>query len=365
MGISEVVKEMSEEIKGQNRKEVIDNYEEKCANDIGELSKNDEFFSFPLPNIFSIISKVDFNTISEEYNAIEILHNLIKNTIKAHFDEKETLLLLQNINTNFSLSFDEIISILVLFTNCPILNQLCRLNEEKLQQLEVDYEYELQTKNNEIEKLKHQITEDYLYIYEDDVFDACKYGDFEVIKWIIEYKYFDISADNFINRDHPIHMACKFDHLPIVQYFIESTNIDVDIKGQGGKTPLHYACEFGNISIIQYLLAKGANINAKEDNYGKTPLHYASYFGKSNYNSSEGQNQHMLQIVECLVSHGADIEAKETLMERTPLHWAAKNGIISLVNFLLSKGANKNAKDINGKTPYEIARNDEIKDLLK
>ena len=32
---------------------------------------------------------------------------------------------------------------------------------------------------------------------------------------------------------------------------------------------------------------------------------------------------------------------------------------------LVSKGANKNTKNIDGKTPYDVADNDEIRELLK
>ena len=40
-------------------------------------------------------------------------------------------------------------------------------------------------------------------------------------------------------------------------------------------------------------------------------------------------------------------------------------GETDVVQYLVSKGANKCAKDKFGKTPYDIAKNDEIRELLK
>ena len=70
-----------------------------------------------------------------------------------------------------------------------------------------------------------------------------------------------------------------------------------------------------------------------------------------------------LPIAEYLISKGANIEAKD-LWDRTPLHLASISGNTDIVRYLVSKGANKNAKDKDGKTPYYSARKDEIRDIL-
>ena len=44
--------------------------------------------------------------------------------------------------------------------------------------------------------------------------------------------------------------------------------------------------------------------------------------------------------------------------EETPLHIASYYGQTEVVKYLVSKGANKNAKDHNGQTPYDISCND-------
>ena len=97
MSFIEIVKQLSDEIKGKNRKDKILSYEELLSKEIEELSKCECFFNLPLNNIFSVISKVDF---SENDNMVELIQNIIKNMIQAHYEEKETILILQNINTN-------------------------------------------------------------------------------------------------------------------------------------------------------------------------------------------------------------------------------------------------------------------------
>ena len=36
-----------------------------------------------------------------------------------------------------------------------------------------------------------------------------------------------------------------------------------------------------------------------------------------------------------------------------------------IVKFLISKGANKNAQDNNGKTPFDVAETDVVRNILK
>ena len=48
----------------------------------------------------------------------------------------------------------------------------------------------------------------------------------------------------------------------------------------------------------------------------------------------------------------------------SPLHWASIIGFPDVIEYLVSKGANKNAKNQKGETPYDVAENDEIKELL-
>ena len=71
-----------------------------------------------------------------------------------------------------------------------------------------------------------------------------------------------------------------------------------------------------------------------------------------------------LPIVEYLISKGANIEAKDN-DDQTPLHWASKHGNTNVVKYLVSKGANKTTRDKDGKIPCDLADTDEIRIILK
>ena len=316
-----IVKKLEEEIKGNNRKEEIEAIEEQLSKETEQLSKNQIFFNLPLKNIFSVISKFDFNLIEENDKIIEIIQNIIKNIINSHFEEKETILILQYLNiTTIPFSYEEIISILETITNCPILVTFCKSYKGQKQLPHKDYKYELQQKEEEIEKLKQNM----------QVFQ-------EILVPVIK-KPKDFQPNLFI--------ACKEGKLTSVKWLIEKEKVykeDLDKS-------LLYASEEGQLPIVEYLILKGANIEAKGDG-GKTPLHFACWVGR-------------LKVVEYLISKGAYIEAKD-MNNWTPLHLASFNGQIDVVKYLVSKGAKKNVKNDWHQTPYDLAKKDEIKDILK
>ena len=72
-----------------------------------------------------------------------------------------------------------------------------------------------------------------------------------------------------------------------------------------------------------------------------------------------------LPIVQYLIEQqNVDINIKG-FKEKTPLHYACLNGHIPIAEYLISKGANIEAKDEDGNSPYDCASNDEIRNILK
>ena len=60
-----------------------------------------------------------------------------------------------------------------------------------------------------------------------------------------------------------------------------------------------------------------------------------------------------LKVVKFLISMGAEIQAKSQNSKKTILHHAVGN--FEIVKFLFEKGADINAKDYAGKTPLDLA----------
>ena len=299
MNFQQIVRKLEEEIKGENRKYLINEYETNLSKEIEKLSNNEEIFNLPLNNIFSVISQVNFQETEDEHDKIiEYIHNIIRNINKTHFEEKETILILQNINikTN-SFTFEEIFSFLELITNCPLLVHFCDLYHEQNQAVDIDYEYEIKEKDQEIEKLKNEINHNYQQHknlinfaqitekpkdFEPYIFKACMDGKLESVQWLIEIENEDkfLKVENSPNfrppshingNDTPIHTATQYGHLPIVQYLVDKQNVDPNIQGYRKRTPLHIACEFNHLNIVDYLLSRGVNTEAR-DVCGQTPF---------------------------------------------------------------------------------------------
>ena len=433
MKLQQIVDKLRKEISTENRKDVIYNLEEILSENFKELSVIENFFQLPLKYILSVISKISFDSIDESDNIFEILQNFVKNTIASHFNEKETIMLLQNIDIEpMTLSFENTFMILELFTNCHIIQHFCCLYNEKQLLPEIDYDYEIKQKNSEIEILKQQNMELQLNQssgkpifypitekpkdFEPNIFKACKEGKLTSVQWLIEKEnidknkrveneeYYEILRGDSVNNT-PIHIASINGHLLIVQYLVEKQNVDSDIKGNHQKTPLQYACEQGYFQIVKYFLSKGVNYQAI-DEYGDHVIHYASKGGlilivkflieKRNVDKDiKGRSgstplhyactKKHLHLVQYLISKGANVNAKtncglyvihsacrggslpiiQYLIEKqkvninikgargkTPLHIAAIHHYDDVINYLISKGADKNAKDDYGTTPF-------------
>ena len=221
----------------------------------------------------------------------------------------------------------------------------------------------------------------------------------ELTKYLIEKHHFDVNIVNEFDET-PLHFACMFDCYQVVQLLIEK-HANKDIADKDGKIPFHVACENGsinclkmlsgdplspngipifspndknNIMVTNYLNSQGLFTDKKDEDgnsaihiatrkaflitvqylienlnfdinlkgfLDRTPLHYACLYGHHN-------------IVEYLISKGANIEAKE-INGKTPLHYACENGYLRLVKTLVPKGANIEATSNDGYTPLHLA----------
>ena len=102
--------------------------------------------------------------------------------------------------------------------------------------------------------------------------------------------------------------------------------------------------------MVQLLIEKGANLNAKSE-YGETPLYLATKFK---------------DITELLLSEGAEIDVKTAdNYGTTLLHAAAQDGIKHLVEQLIKKGADINAKDFDRETPLYCAAHEGHQDIVE
>jgi hypothetical protein len=94
---------------------------------------------------------------------------------------------------------------------------------------------------------------------------------------------------------------------------------------------LFEAVRKGDVAAVTAALDKGADVNAKF-RYGQTALFKAAERGNA-------------EVAKVLVDRGADLNVKDTFYEATAISWALSNDHFSVVQLLLSKGA-EGAEDV-------------------
>ncbi|MGO8835980.1 MAG: ankyrin repeat domain-containing protein [Limisphaerales bacterium] len=113
---------------------------------------------------------------------------------------------------------------------------------------------------------------------------------------------------------------------------------------RGDDAPLYAAAGKGQLRVAGFLLDHGANIEGANHH---VPLLAAARNGNR-------------AMVELLLSRGADVNAKE-VTGQTPLHIAANKGFQAVVEVLLANKADVNAQDDSGNTPLHLTAGDQVK----
>jgi ankyrin repeat protein len=116
--------------------------------------------------------------------------------------------------------------------------------------------------------------------------------------------------------------------------------------GTAGEVPLEYAIYWSSLAFVKELLEMGANTNY--DDHAGFPSLIAAL--------SAERRTDKLDLLELLLAHGANIQQRGH-NDWTPLHWAAAHNDVKSVAFLLSRGADLNARTRidNYETPLDEA----------
>ncbi|KKY23916.1 putative proteasome regulatory particle subunit [Phaeomoniella chlamydospora] len=144
----------------------------------------------------------------------------------------------------------------------------------------------------------------------------------------------------------PIHWACAYNHLPIINLLmnIRRPPFDPDVTDASGWTPLMISCSLPNgdgSEAVNLLLSKDADPNLKT-NGGQTALHFAT--SKQN-----------LDICRTLLANKAVARTKDK-RGQLPLHRAAAIGNVPILRLLLKEGKSPlDATDIDGSTALHHA----------
>ncbi len=120
-----------------------------------------------------------------------------------------------------------------------------------------------------------------------------------------------------------------------------SLGCDPEHRDCNKRTPLHCGAYSGNAGAASALIEAGADIHAA-DARGQTPL-------------TDALRSNHAEAAAALIKQGADLTVSEPREKRSPLMQAASMKSLDLVQLLLDKGCDLEAKDFNGCTPLMYA----------
>ena len=150
--------------------------------------------------------------------------------------------------------------------------------------------------------------------------------------------------------DLPIHKYCYKGQRNDAQEEIDK-GVDVNQPGAQKRTPLHKAVGGNQPDIVTILLEAGAKPDVL-DKGGKTPLHWAA----------------LVDSVACaklLIEVGkADINSK-TKGGATGCHLAAEENKLKVLAYFIDTGADGDALNNKGLTPFDIAKKKGHKEAMK
>eukprot|EP00522_Entomoneis_paludosa_P016575 CAMPEP_0172452406 /NCGR_PEP_ID=MMETSP1065-20121228/10080_1 /TAXON_ID=265537 /ORGANISM="Amphiprora paludosa, Strain CCMP125" /LENGTH=592 /DNA_ID=CAMNT_0013204459 /DNA_START=54 /DNA_END=1829 /DNA_ORIENTATION=+ len=202
-------------------------------------------------------------------------------------------------------------------------------------------------------------------------------GNLSRVQWLTKFE----TRPEILNE--ALHFAAAFNQPKIVDFFLNSPDIDVDTcHGDYGTRPLHKACEHGSVEMVEMLLEHGATIEAVSrenkwtvlhfaakgnhvdvlnllmprvspgmicniDEDGATALHLAARYGSTEaavFLVDQYIHQEKTEFINCYTNEG-----------QSPLHCAIESRILALVELFMDWGASPDIPDMHGLTPFAMA----------
>lgn len=185
-------------------------------------------------------------------------------------------------------------------------------------------------------------------------------NDFEMVKLLLDN---GANVDPTRSHDSPLELAIEFDVVPMVKLLIERGATLTKIKGQNRSPPLVLAAQLASTSMVSLLLDSGCDIEEKDFDH-MNALYFAVIKGS-------------VDMVDLLVTRGANVNAKVNVdasdlgsCEEVTILMASikKSESSDVVSALLRWGADITAKDLQGRTALHMTcyrPGQEYDDLIK
>ncbi|XP_053669873.1 protein fem-1 homolog C [Anopheles nili] len=177
------------------------------------------------------------------------------------------------------------------------------------------------------------------------LFIACRRGNVDITEYLItvcdantEQKgFYEVPEDRSVHCVTPLWCACVSGKLPVVKCLVRLGS-NINALSDTGSTPLRSSCFMTHIDIVQFLVEHGADIK------------------KPNYNGGTCLINSVQSVTLCtyLISKGADVNARD-IQDKTALHYAIQEHRLETAQLLLEHGADPFAKSRYGDDALQMA----------
>ena len=344
--------------------------EETNQEDVSQLQ--DEFsdaVSFAKLPIEQIIEKLQ--STNDQKVPKNILLERIKAIAENHPDDVYSVLKCIN---DHSISLDDFFQIISYYKNINLFQEAVQEYQSLIQDPQIDYEYMLKKKEEEIRELKARIgissmetRNDFPEYFSTCIHEAIQNYSMDNVKYLIENGYNPNTVDRYGNA--PIHTAILTAQQDIIEYLIQH-GADIERKNKAGLTPLQLAVTEDFIDSTKLLLEKGARVNGSKiplfeiavQNGSIKMMAFLLDNGKVNINQrfSNGSTPlaYMIEnslpkIGEMLIDKGANIHQNAGSL--SILQNAIEKNYTSLAIKCIKKGARLETKDSYDNTPLHVA----------
>lgn len=218
---------------------------------------------------------------------------------------------------------------------------------------------------------------------------AVKKGLLDIVEYLVDNLNVDIySSENRFYGDTVVHMAAEEDQLAILKYFLKEKQVDVNVQDEIGASPLFQAVEKIRMRIVKYLVEEEeANAVMKDfqrdnilfrsartgdvtvpkyllDERGiQIDVDWSNNFGRTIIHSAARHNH--LDFIRYFVEEKKANFSLSNKLGWTPLHEAASEGNYDIIRYLVEKGAKADCKDMQGKTPLNVTKDERVIEYLK
>ncbi|EYC20517.1 hypothetical protein Y032_0021g252 [Ancylostoma ceylanicum] len=190
------------------------------------------------------------------------------------------------------------------------------------------------------------------------IFIAVRRGRLALVK-----KLLDMGADpTIMNRNDStcLHEAAANCNLRMAEELLKHNSVvkEIDVCDNNDRTPLMRCAANDTVDhqVAALLIRMGADPSYPGDKSalsynGRTALHYAAQVNN-------------VQMIEFLISKDANKDAQD-LEDRTPIFLAASHGHVEAVQALVKAGASLEITDQKDRTPYKVAEENEFRNVLE